>query len=148
MKKSEKQNGITLIALVITIIILLILAGISISALTNQGLFGKAQQAKQEAENAQREENEILANYLEQMNAITGGEKTALENAETAKPAGARITVTDASKGIVMVDSKNNEWVWVEVPMSVTAGKTTDSDTETALKGYATDYREGSAGQN
>ena len=72
MKKSEKQNGITLIALVITIIILLILAGISISALTNQGLFGKAQQAKQEAENAQREENEILANYLEQMNAIGG----------------------------------------------------------------------------
>ena len=70
MQKREK--GITLVALVITIIILLILAGISISALTNQGLFGKAQQAKQEAENAQREENEILANYLEQMNAIGG----------------------------------------------------------------------------
>ena len=33
----NKDKGITLIALVITIIILLILAGISISALTNQG---------------------------------------------------------------------------------------------------------------
>ena len=40
MKKHlGKEQGITLIALVITIIILLILAGISISALTNQGLF-------------------------------------------------------------------------------------------------------------
>ncbi len=38
----KKQNGITLVALVITIIILLILAGISIAALSNQGLFQKA----------------------------------------------------------------------------------------------------------
>ena len=47
MKKNfEKKNrGITLIALVITIIILLILAGISISALTGSGLFSKAQEA-------------------------------------------------------------------------------------------------------
>lgn len=46
MKKSQKKsNGITLVALVITIIILLILAGISISVLTNQGLFGKANEA-------------------------------------------------------------------------------------------------------
>ena len=34
MKKSRKNNGITLIALVITIIVLLILAGISIAMLT------------------------------------------------------------------------------------------------------------------
>ena len=38
----RKTKGITLIALVITIIILLILSGISISALTNQGLFKNA----------------------------------------------------------------------------------------------------------
>ena len=35
-----------MVALVLTIIILLILAGISISALTNTGIFGKAQEAK------------------------------------------------------------------------------------------------------
>ncbi len=38
----KKTKGITLIALVITIVILLILAGITIQALTNQGLFEKA----------------------------------------------------------------------------------------------------------
>ena len=51
MKKCRKNSrGITLIALVITIIILLILAGISISALTNTGLFGKATDAKVKTE--------------------------------------------------------------------------------------------------
>ena len=74
MQKREK--GITLVALVITIIILLILAGISISALTNQGLFTQAQNAKNLTEEKTAEENAILANYLEQMEAITGGSKT------------------------------------------------------------------------
>ena len=60
MKKQNKQNGITLIALVITIIILLILAGISISALTNQGLFAQAKNAKDKYEKAQEEEQKRL----------------------------------------------------------------------------------------
>ena len=42
----EKSKGITLVALVITIVILLILAGISISTLTNTGIFQKAKDAK------------------------------------------------------------------------------------------------------
>ena len=67
----KKQNAITLIALVITIVVLLILAGISISALTNQGLFEKAKEAKQKSEDAQKNESAILENYLAQMNAIT-----------------------------------------------------------------------------
>lgn len=47
MKKVKKNKGITLIALVVTIIVLLILAGISISTLTGQnGLLTKADQAK------------------------------------------------------------------------------------------------------
>ena len=50
MKKRE-STGITLIALVITIIILLILAGISIATLTGQnGLVTKANTAKTETE--------------------------------------------------------------------------------------------------
>ena len=44
LKENKKKNikGITLVELVVTIIILLILAGISISVLTQTGLFGKA----------------------------------------------------------------------------------------------------------
>lgn len=49
--KSTKQNGITLIALVITIIVLLILAGVSIATLTGQnGILTQANNAKTSTE--------------------------------------------------------------------------------------------------
>lgn len=49
MKNVKSNKGITLIALVITIIILLILAGISIATLTGEnGLLSKANTAKTE----------------------------------------------------------------------------------------------------
>ena len=51
----EKNKGITLVALVVTIVILLILAGISISALTNTGIFQKEKDAKGASENAEKE---------------------------------------------------------------------------------------------
>lgn len=47
MKRQMKNEvGITLVALVITIIILLILSGISITALTQTNLFKNAKEAK------------------------------------------------------------------------------------------------------
>lgn len=64
----KRQNGITLVALVITIIILLILAGISIAALTNQGLFEKTRKAANATENAQIEENKTLDSYEQWVN--------------------------------------------------------------------------------
>ena len=64
MKKTFKNSkGITLVALVITIIILLILAGISISALTNTGIFQKAKDAKQKSEDAALDQNTNLDEY-------------------------------------------------------------------------------------
>lgn len=66
----KRQNGITLVALVITIIILLILAGISIGALTNQGLFNRAQEAKNVSEKAQKNEINTLNEYSDKINAI------------------------------------------------------------------------------
>ena len=54
--KITKNNGITLVALVVTIVILLILAGISISALTQTGIFGKAKQATEKYKEAEEKE--------------------------------------------------------------------------------------------
>ena len=69
MKKHlGKEQGITLIALVITIIILLILAGISISALTNQGLFKNAKIAQNATERAEEEQGQRLNEYEEELN--------------------------------------------------------------------------------
>lgn len=62
-KQMLNKNGITLVALVITIVILLILSSITIATLTQTGLFGKAKLAQQKSENAQLEENETLTDY-------------------------------------------------------------------------------------
>ena len=61
-KKFNKNKGITLIALVVTIIVLLILAGISISMLTGQnGILNRAAEAKEKNNAAQEEEQIKLA---------------------------------------------------------------------------------------
>ena len=59
--KRTKQNGITLIALVITIIVLLILAGVSIATLTGEnGILTRANDAKVETRGAAVEEEKDL----------------------------------------------------------------------------------------
>ena len=72
MEKSKEKNlfknsGITLIALVITVIVLLILAGVTVATLTgDNGLLGKAGNAKIETEKAEiRETIELECISLE-----------------------------------------------------------------------------------
>ena len=78
MKKYKSQIGITLIALIITIIILLILAGISISALTNQGLFKNAKEAQNAMNKAEGEQGKVLNEYEDEINKyLENDDKTA-----------------------------------------------------------------------
>ena len=78
MKKREK--GITLVALVITIVILLILAGIAIAALTgNNGLFSRAQQAKEETIKSQLKEEITMAIQEIQAEELPRGNNVTLE---------------------------------------------------------------------
>ena len=74
-KKYKSIKGITLVALVITIIILLILAGITISSLTNTGIFGRAKEAKEKTQQAQRNEQEVLSQYMDELNKQSSDEK-------------------------------------------------------------------------
>lgn len=67
----RKQKGITLIALVITIIVLLILAGVSISSiLGDDGLIGKARTAAEKSKKAMEEEKEKLSQIGESIDFI------------------------------------------------------------------------------
>ena len=67
----KKEKGITLVALVITIIVLLILAGVTISlVVSDNGVIHKAQDAKTNMVNAQNRENEELQNLSNYMNGI------------------------------------------------------------------------------
>lgn len=69
------QKGITLVALVITIIILLILAGIAVASLTdeNNGLFRRAKEAKDSTINAQKNENLAMNSYTDSINNVLRG---------------------------------------------------------------------------
>ena len=61
MKIQKEKNGITLIALVVTIVVLLILAGISINmTLGNNGIITKAKEARNAMTNATTSDNEFL----------------------------------------------------------------------------------------
>lgn len=69
----KNNKGITLVALVITIIILLILAGISIMSLTNTGIFGKAQDAKTKSAEAETNQKATLDEYETELNKYGAG---------------------------------------------------------------------------
>ena len=65
----EKIKGITIVSLVVTIIVLLILAGVAINfTIGEDGIFKRAQNAAKRYENAQKnEEKELqsLSNYID-----------------------------------------------------------------------------------
>ncbi|MBQ3145686.1 MAG: type II secretion system protein, partial [Clostridia bacterium] len=56
----KKQNGITLIALIITVIVMLILVGVTINVALNGGLFEKAEYASEQMQ-IKAEEEELLS---------------------------------------------------------------------------------------
>lgn len=68
----KREKGITLVALVVTIVILLILAGISIATLTQTGLFGKVKLAKSKYKNSEELENTTLKEYEEKVSSYIG----------------------------------------------------------------------------
>ena len=222
--KIKQAKGITLIALVITIIVLLILAGVAISMLTGEnGILKQATSAKEKTDKSEFEEQVKLAvtasrvndkgaidlKVLEaEINKISGatitksaennlpwtvkkgsyevtitadgvttnttgkndgkddGKKddeakidygtkkptedtrTVIEQATAAKPEGSTIdSSTNETTGIVMIDSNQNEWVWVEVPATVFTSATSSTDYDNIkadLIAYASDYRSSS----
>ena len=126
----KENKGITLVALVVTIVILLILAGISISTLTNTGIFEKAKDAREKSEVAEKQQSETLDSYEKELNKYTSDnleenigvkfeKNTELHDKNGAKiivPAGFKVVNTDdltVEKGIVIEDSKGNQYVWI-----------------------------------
>lgn len=64
----KKERGITLIALIVTIIVLLILAGVTINLAVNQsGIFERASKAAQAYNTAEKTESNALQNAADAM---------------------------------------------------------------------------------
>lgn len=103
------QKGITLVALIITIIVMLILVGVSISVALNGGLFTKARTASRETRIAQINEaialaaTEVYADYYESNETLTANDRDASKVADLINSYLENMTVTlndfDATTG-------------------------------------------------
>ena len=225
-KDAKIDKGITLIALVVTIVVLLILAGITIASVTGEkGIIKEARTAKELSEKAALEElvelaiikaeqkhrnpgiddvieelknNKVISDeskvnketgsiitipgyeitgklddYIGKVsvgdgNNTTGGNtsqggnstgggdtptqpeppKPTLPSTDDTKPYlpddNSTIISNNPETGIIIKDSNNNEWVWIEVPKSIYTTTTTKTDytaIENAMKTYASAYR-------
>ena len=167
----KKNKGITLVALVVTIVVLLILAGVSINlVLGNNGIIAKAKDA--ETKSAEASQNDLkgmngLVSEMEGALAGNGSTGSGSGNGGAGTKVPAEATVETAPYfpdntftkkegtidiGLVIQDASGNEYVWVVVPRTTAVyaktglGKTTFTDAdytsiENDLKEYTKTYR-------
>ena len=156
----KKNKGITLVALVVTIVVLLILAGVSINlVLGNNGIIAKAKDAETKSAEASQNDLKGMNGLVSEMegalagNGSTGsgsgnggaggsGTDTNVPEAATAETAPYFPDNTFTKKegtidtGLVIQDASGNEYVWVVVPRTTAVyattglGKTTFTDAD------------------
>ena len=134
--KNKQEKGITLIALVVTIVVLLILAGVSISlVLNNNGVISKAKDAKNQYAEAQTNDEKQLNEVSDWIDTKVGdiaggGSVTKIDGVPI--PEGYYYVGGTKAKGLVISDNvadkeldkgkenvrrdlAGNQWVWVPV---------------------------------
>ena len=127
----KNNKGITLVALVVTIVVLLILAGVSINlVLGNNGIIAKAQEAKTKQAEASQNDLKGMNSLIEQMestlNGSGNGGKTEPETVPYLPSDDFHYdTSTSVDTGLIIADSNENEYVWVVVPRTTAVYKTT-----------------------
>ena len=159
--KNKQERGITLVALVVTIVVLLILAGISLNLVLGQnGIISRAQDARnqttegqvntEKAVNALTDEMEDLISENENSGngGNSGGSQTTVENVVI--PEGYYYVGGTKAKGLVISDNvadkeldkgkedvrrdlSGNQWVWV--PVETASSLYTTVDAGVALAG-------------
>ena len=163
----KKNKGITLVALVVTIVVLLILAGVSINlVLGNNGIIAKAKDAETKSAEASQNDLKGMNGLVSEMEGALAGNGGAVgSGAGTKVPAEATAETAPyfpdntftkkegtIDTGLVIQDASGNEYVWVVVPRTTAVykttglGKTTFTDAdytsiENDLKEYTKTYR-------
>ncbi len=130
-KKRIQENGITLIALVVTIIVLLILAGLTISiALNENGLIARAKDASAKyAESADAESKQLdsFGKSMQDLSGLSGNEGSS-SSTGTGNTNAPSVTFTDASgnKKTVSITASNAKdyYGWAVSDYNSTAGGT------------------------
>ena len=156
----KNKKGITLVALVVTIVVLLILAGVSINlVLGNNGIIAKAKDAETKSAEASQNDLKGMNGLVSEMEgALAGNGSTGSgsgnggaggSGADTKVPAEATVETAPyfpdntftkkegtIDTGLVIQDASGNEYVWVVVPRTTAVyattglGKTTFTDAD------------------
>ena len=129
----KNKKGITLVALVVTIVVLLILAGVSINlVLGNNGIIARAKDAETKSAEASQNDLKGMNGLVSEMegalagNGSTGsGNNFMTKNTEVTYPDGkvwipegfkvADDSATTVQGGVVIEDKDGNQFVWVPV---------------------------------
>ena len=138
----KKNKGITLVALVVTIVVLLILAGVSINlVLGNNGIIAKAKDAETKSAEASQNDLKGMNGLVSEMegalagNGSTGsgsgngntgsGNNFVTKNTEVTYPGGnvwipegfkiSKDSASTVQNGVVIEDKDGNQFVWVPV---------------------------------
>ena len=140
-----KEKGITLIALVVTIVVLLILAGVSINmVLGENGIIAKAKEAKTKSTEASENDLKGMNSLMDEMeSALNGSSNNNKEENELGKLVSDMGTLpedttpyfpssdfkrrekTNTENGLVIEDTEGNQYVWVVVPRTTAVYATT-----------------------
>ena len=135
----KNRKGITLVALVVTIVVLLILAGVSINlVLGNNGIIAKAKEAETKSAEASQNDLKGMNSLIEQMEStLNGGSNNNKEDDGLGKLVNDMGTLpedttpyfpssdfkrrekTNTENGLVIEDTEGNEYVWIVVPKSL-----------------------------
>ena len=122
-----KNKGVTLISLVVTIIVLLILAGITIGTIFNDnGIIKKAQEAANATEEAAKNDQAAINGLLNEMdsiiNGIGGGNVPVIGSISgkiTWSTGSATLTLTTDVEGVTIQYRKNSESNWTNYTSAV-----------------------------
>ncbi len=154
MKKLKEElkygkKGITLISLVVTIIVLLILAGVTIATLTgDNGILTRATEAKNKTEEAQEKESLELAVTSSQMEDVNtlGIDKENLENAIKQQFGNNKdFSVTDNGDGSFLVNMNDTQRMYYidETGKVIDQSKILKISTADELKAFRDDVNSG-----
>ena len=106
IKKDRSDRGITLVALVITVVVMLILAGVAISAVIDgEGLFSKIREATKIYENAGERENEQIESLMNDINSYLVNKDFEVNEPKT-------------SEGMIPVKYNEETGAWVKADIS------------------------------
>ena len=100
-QKIKSKSGITLLALVVTIVVLLILAGVSLNlVIGNDGIMKRAKEAKERYGQASKNEQKDLDTVEDYMNKMTG------EGSGTGTGTVVKVNVGESATGVATINGK------------------------------------------